>query len=212
MKRLKDLLDSYEGDMRSREALGMPILTYSNWAKHEAKKLKKEARAYGIRKESMKEGCGDHGLNSLKLPTSYNTSIAVEITKELYIPSKTGIRKRKAKRQEINEWRLAKRVRPGLFIPNTQVICMVDCDENENNDSADDDVEFFIGTVRTIVDGYVKVHLTGLAKKDDIWLEQDSDHLFLDGGLTDPPESNNATPKGGGSQKMKKVHKYYLIN
>ena len=209
MKRLKDLLDSYEGDMRSREELGMPILTYSNWAKHEAKKLKKEARAYGIRKESMKEGGGEHGLNSLKLPTSYNTSIAVEITKELYIPSKTCIRKRKAKRQEINEWRLAKRVRPGLFVPNTQVICMVDCDENddENNDSADDDVEFFIGTIRTIVDGYVKVHLTGLAKKDDMWLEQDSDHLFLDGGLTDPPESLNNNGAKGGNQKMKKVLK-----
>ena len=176
MKRLKDLLDSYEGDMLSREALCMPILTYSNWAKHEAKKLKKDARAYGIRKESMKEG-GEHGLNSLVLPTSYNASIAVEITKELYISSKKC--KRKAKRQEINEWRLAKRVRPGLFIPNTPVICMFDCEENNDENyysSSDDDVEFFIGTVRTIVDGYVKVHLTGLAKKDDIWLEQDSDH------------------------------------
>lgn len=205
MKRLKDLLDSYESDMRSRETLGMPILIYSHWAKHEAMKLKKEARAYGIRKESMKEGGGDHGQNLFKLPTLYNTSVGVEITKELYIPSKTCIRKRKAKRQEINEWRLAKRVRPGLFTPNTQVICMVDCDEN--NESSDDDVEFFIGTIRTVVDGYAKVHLTGLAKKDDMWLELNSDHLFLDGGLTDSPESNNAVTKNVGNQKMKKVHK-----
>jgi hypothetical protein len=40
-----------------------------------------------------------------------------------------------------------------------------------------------------------------LGKKDDMWLEQESTHLFLDGGLIDPP------PTKGRSQKMKKIMK-----
>ena len=83
---------------------------------------------------------------------------------------------------------------------------MVDCQQND--DFLSDDHEFFIGTIVKFVDGYVKIHLTGLGKKDDMWLEQDSDHLFLDGGLTVPPPDNenveitSNTPKGR-NQKMK---------
>lgn len=49
---------------------------------------------------------------------------------------------------------------------------------------SNDDFEFFIGTIVKVVDEYVKVHLIGLGKKDDIWFERDSCHLFIDGGLT----------------------------
>jgi len=205
MKRLKCLLDSYEREMQLRETVGMPQLTYSNWAKHEAKRLKKDWRACANKKYTMNER--EHGLNPLKLPTSYNTSIAVEITKETFIAPKKC--KRKSRRQEINEWRLAKRVKSGHFVPNAQVICMVDCQENDGY-SSDDDYEFFIGTVVKAVDGYVKIHLTGLGKKDDVWLEQDSDHLFLDGGLTNPPPDNEKVESTvnaakGRNQKMKKI-------
>ncbi len=195
MKRLKSLLDSYEGDMRHRVTMGMSELTYSNWAKQEAKRLKKDCRSCANKSDSTNEQ--EHGLDPLKLTSSYNSSIAVEITKETFLSHKC---KRKSRRQEINEWRLAKRVKPGLFVLNAQVICMVDCQENDG-DSPDDDYEFFIGTIVKSVEGYVKIHLTGLGKKDDIWLEQASDHLFLDGGLTDPP------PAKGRNQKMMKIMK-----
>ena len=200
MNRLKSLLDSYESDMRYRVAAGMSELTYSNWAKHEAKRLKKDCRSCAIKKDSTNEQ--ENCLNPLKLTSSYNSSIAVEITKETFLSPKNC--KRKSRKQEINEWRLAKRVKPGLFVLNAQVICMVDCQENDG-DSSDDDYEFFIGTIVKFVDGYVKIHLTGLGKKDDMWFEQESTHLFLDGGLTDPP------PGKGMNQKMKKIMKFQSL-
>ena len=57
--------------------------------------------------------------------------------------------------------------------------------------STDRNYELFIGNVVKIVDGHVKVHFIGPGKKDYLWFEQDSDHLFLDRGLTDPPTTNN---------------------
>ena len=85
--------------------------------------------------------------------------------------------KRKSyKREEVNEWRLAKRARPGAFTSNTNVICLIECED----DDSEKDHEFFIGTIVKEVDGHVKVHLSGLGRKDDIWLEQDSENLLLD--------------------------------
>mmetsp|Transcript_12157 Transcript_12157/g.26515 ORF Transcript_12157/g.26515 Transcript_12157/m.26515 type:complete len:695 (-) Transcript_12157:213-2297(-) len=185
MKRLKSLLDSYENDMCYRESMGLPPLTYSIWAKHEAKRIKKEVRVCANKKVL---GNGDHGYNPLKLPTALNASIAIEIRKESVTPKKKSKRKSFV-RQEFNEWRIAKRVRPGLLVPATQVLCMVEC-EDVDAPSFDHDCEFFIGTIVKLVDGYVKVHLIGLGKKNDLWYEQDSDYLFLDCGLTDSPASD----------------------
>merc|ERR1712194_93140 len=175
MKRLKSLLDSYDKDMCYREAMELPKLSYSNWAKQEAKRAKKETRGCDKKQVFLK---GGPELNSFSIPTSFNESIAIEVTKEL-VTSKKNNKRKPFRREEFNEWRLAKRVRPRLFVPNTRVICMAECE--------DSNTEFFIGTVVKLVDGHVKVHLNGLGKKDDSWFEQDSDHLFLDGGLTDPP-------------------------
>ena len=190
MNRLKMLLDSYEKDMCYRESVGLAKLTYSNWAKHEAKRCMKEMKACANRK--IGAGIGEYGsiLKYLNLPISLNSGIAVEVTKE----SLTLVRKSKRKsfrRQELNEWRFAKRVRPGLFVPSTKVICLVEC-QDIGFTSSSDDFEFFIGTIVKLVDGHVKVHFIGLGKKDDLWLEQSSDHLFLDGGPADPP----TTPEG----------------
>jgi len=181
MKRLKALLDDYERDMCFREATGMPKLTYSSWAKHEAKRLKKECTKRGADKEH---------IFSLDLPTTYNKSIAVEVTRESIIPKKSG---RKLKREEFNEWRLAKKVRPGAFVLNADVICLISCFDSDGRKGSNDDqdYEFFFGTIVKVFDGYVKVHFAGLNRQDDQWFEQDSDYLFLDGGLTDPPTSDD---------------------
>mmetsp|Transcript_6209 Transcript_6209/g.11097 ORF Transcript_6209/g.11097 Transcript_6209/m.11097 type:complete len:220 (+) Transcript_6209:1588-2247(+) len=191
MKRLKFLLDSYEKDACYRETMGLPQLTYSNWAKHEAKRVKKEMRGCENKQILLNEG--GHGLNSMNIPTALNASIAIEITKE----SVTSRKKKKRKtfrRQEFNEWRVAKRVKPGLYVQNTQVICMIECGDVDHPTS-NNEFEFFIGTIVKLVDGHVKIHLVGLGKKDDLWFEQGSDHLFLDGGLTDPPSSGNENDK-----------------
>ena len=117
--------------------------------------------------------------------------------------------KRKSyKREEVNEWRLAKRARPGAFTSNTNVICLIECED----DDSEKDHEFFIGTIVKEVDGHVKVHLSGLGRKDDIWLEQDSENLLLDAGATDPPplsdddDSENETLSKAASRKDKQQH------
>jgi len=175
MKRLKSLLGSYEKEVCYRESIGLAKWSYSSWAKQEAKRAKKEMRGCVSRKTLSNNGGPE--LNTLNIPSTFNQSIAIEITKEVVTSTKSNKRK-SFKKQQFNEWRLAKRARPSHFVPNTRVICMTNCS---------DSTEFFIGTVVKLVDGHVKVHLNGLGKKEDSWFEQGSDHLFLDGGLTDPP-------------------------
>ena len=208
MKRLKSLLDDYDRDMLCREALGQPDMTYSNWAKHEARRLKKEMRSVANKKATTTDG---YISDSLHLPTAFGKSIAVEVTKEMT----TKTKRKSYKREEVNEWRLAKRSRPGAFTPNTNVICLVECEEDESEES----YEFFIGTIVKEVDGHVKVHFTGLGRKDDIWFEQDSENLLLDAGATDPPplsdddDSENETlskvaSKKDKQQQFKKKRRY----
>lgn len=182
MKRLKFLLESYDKDMCYRETMGLPKFSYSNWAKDEAKRAKECIRVRDDSQDLSSKGEPDLDLSSVSTPL--NKSIAIEITKQLVTPKKNNKRK-SFRRQERDEWRLAKRVRPGLFVPNTRVIVRFmsnpDCARNGSG------AEFFIGTVVKLVDNHVKVHLNGLGKKEDAWFKQSSDHLFLDGGLTDPP-------------------------
>lgn len=184
MKRLKSLVESYEKDTCYRESIGLPKLSYTAWAKHEAKRIKKDQNKKSNGKEE------ESALDALELPTAYNKSISVEVTKEIVISKKSG---RKFKREECNEWRLAKRARPGAFVQNADVICLITCDDtNGGSDVADGkEYEFFIGNVVKVSDGYVRVHFTGLAKKEDQWFEQDSEHLFLDGGETEAPLSDD---------------------
>jgi hypothetical protein len=181
MKRLKQLHDDYERDMYFRESNGLPKLTYSVWAKHEANRIKKENNKRGVEQDN------DSGP---QFPTAYNQSIVVEITRETVTPKKNG---RKLKREEFNEWRLAKRARPSAFVFNANIICYIECDTSyDTNDSNKaKDHEFLIGTVVKVLDGFVKVHFIGLNRRDDQWFEQDSEHLFIDGGLTEPLEYEN---------------------
>ena len=41
--------------------------------------------------------------------------------------------------------------------------------EDADDSLSNDDFEFFIGTIVKVVDEYVKVHLIGLGKKDNIF-------------------------------------------
>ena len=195
MDRVKSLLDSYEMDMHYRQLKGMMVLTYSNWAKQEAKRLKKLQRDSSVHKQ---QNIANNGLNELMLSTVKkinNSSFAVEITNETYTTLLSKKSKKKRQLISTNEWRLAKRVRPSQFVPSTSVICMVECeneDDSSTSSSAQNDnneFEFFIGTIVKLVDGYVKVHFVGLTKKDDLWFEQSSDRIFVDGGITDHPLS-----------------------
>lgn len=204
MDRVKSLLDSYDKEMYHRELKGMAGLTYSNWATQEAKRLKKKQRdSSNIHKQQDLLSNGMNGLVTSTMKKINKTSFAVEITNETYTTLLT--KKSKKKRQLIssNEWRLAKRVRPSLFVPSTSVICMVECEDEDESlslaQSDDNEFEFFMGTIIKLVDGFVKVHFVGLTKKDDLWFEQSSDRLFLDGGITGSLSS--AVKKNDGKRK-----------
>lgn len=204
MDRVKSLLDSYDKDMYYRKLKGMAEITYSNWAKQEAKRLKKKQRdTTTIHKQQELLNNGMNGLVTSTMKKINNTSFAVEITNETYTTLLTKTNKKKRQLISSNEWRLAKRVRPSLLVPSTSVICMVECeDEDDSLSSAQSDeneFEFFIGTIVKLVDGFVKVHFVGLTKKDDLWFEQSSDRLFLDGGITGSLSS--AVKKNDGKRK-----------
>jgi hypothetical protein len=214
MDRVRSLLESYEKDMHYRELKGMTELTYSNWAKQEAKRLKKKQRESTSSTNNKQQDLTSKGMNTLTLSTMKkinNTSFAVEITNETYTTLLTKKSKKKRQLISTNEWRVAKRGRPGLFVPSTSVICMVECDDEvddyETSSSSpaaqndDNEFEFFIGTIVKVVDGYVKVHFVGLTKKDDLWFEQSSDRIFLDGGVTKNLPSLAGNEKAGKRKK-----------
>merc|ERR1719401_1007878 len=119
MKRLKSLLQSYEKEICYRESMGLSKWSYSTWAKQEAKRAKKGIRGCDSKHILLNKGGPD--LNSLRIPTSFNESIAIEITKE-FVTSRKNSKRKSFQKQELNEWRLAKRARPGYFVPNTRVI------------------------------------------------------------------------------------------
>lgn len=196
MKRLKSLLHDYEKDMLCREVLGQPDMTYTSWAKQEARRLKKEMRSLANQKSTAVDG---YSSDSVQLPKAFGKCITVEVTREMNTNKKN---KRKSyKKEEVNEWRLAKRARPGAFTPNTNVICLVECEEDESADG----YEFFIGTIVKQVDGHVKVHFTGLGRKDDVWFEQDSENLLLDAGATDPPPLSDDDDNDSENETLSKI-------
>lgn len=100
-------------------------------------------------------------------------------------------------------WHLAKPGGRKSLRPPARVLCImpaaVDLDQVDkynssrsrrrgNNDSflSDDEIEedeqCFAGVISEVRDDYVRVHLDGLARKDDVWMSIDSPKLFLDGG------------------------------
>ena len=103
------------------------------------------------------------------------------------------------------------RAKPAVFVPETDVICLVSCNDSNVSEtilkSSAKEYEFFVGTIVKALDGHVKVHFSGLAKKDDVWFEQDSPHLFLDGGRTDPPSSDDDESKTNPKSTNGMMHK-----
>merc|ERR1712232_1212945 len=91
------------------------------------------------------------------------------------------------------------KVRRDLFIRNTSVLCIQNCEKDDNNDDVDDDdsvqsKSFFWGKITEVVDDHVRVRFHGMLKDADVWMTRDSDNLFLDGGPEEPPVKK-AKPK-----------------
>ena len=90
-------------------------------------------------------------------------------------------------------WHLAKPIRrkPGIALED-RVLCMLpgsttslkdvlDSDDEEELKPPDDE-QCFAGTVTEIDDNHVRIHLNGLPRSEDVWMDVSSSKLFLDGG------------------------------
>ena len=182
MDRVKSLLDEYDKEICVRASVGKPEVTYTQWAKQEAKRRKCE-------EANAKDDGSEEGGGSLVLPTKLNATIAVEVTKEQITRKPKNSKKRSVKKLEVEEWRLAKRARPSAFVTGSDVICAIESSDDRS------DFETFLGVIVKQVDGYVRVHLRGLAKTEDLWLEQDSPNLLLDAGVM--PKENSRLNEAG---------------
>merc|ERR1712150_276514 len=88
------------------------------------------------------------------------------------------------------EWRLAKplttnnsRKKKEQITLETKVLCLLPGKIIGNDDGEDEeDEQCFEGVVKEMSDGHCRVHFAGLKKEEDVWIELNSNKLFLDGG------------------------------
>lgn len=165
MSRFESLLKLYEDGMRKR--IGPP-LTYSEWAKEYIRSKRRKLRKV-VEPQSVDEGASKRSKGQI-----------VEIMKlHAGKSSDQGRTSRKKKAVVTEEFKRALPIRFAHLAPNVKVICLLECD---------DGVEcYFSGVITDVVENHAKVHFTGSAKSEDIWLTVDSGQLFLDGGTVDSP-------------------------
>jgi len=218
MNRYKTLFDAYENDMIEASKNGSSGMTYSEWAKQERTK-RNELRDQ--EEQSLSKEDHDKALCEPVLPkVSYNKGIVVEAMKSA--PRRCGStvtpKKRSTKptkKKQIEDWRMALKVRASTFTPQTPVLCFIPCELDIGNidgtiNSGKESEKFFCGTITQVVEGHARIHFAGTTRKEDIWLPTNSPRMFLDGGPEDPPHTkNNAKTPGkrrvesSGSQKKK---------
>jgi JmjC domain, hydroxylase len=132
----------------------------------------------------------------------------------------TGGKTKRGKGEDI--WHLAKPIgRKGIEL-NTRILCLIsqvnpqsilddDSDssservdqqrrgrrrnDNNNRDDCDDQEHCFAGTAVEVSDGYVRIHLDGLPRSDDLWVAQFSLKLFLDGGRWEEEHQATGIPE-----------------
>jgi jumonji domain-containing protein 2 len=94
-------------------------------------------------------------------------------------------------------WHLAKPILGKKSLqPSQRVLCIIPALVNENsvresrNSSEEvEDEECFAGSIVELHNGYARIRLDGLGKKEDVWMEVGGPKLFLDGGRWENDES-----------------------
>lgn len=191
MARFKHLLKRYDADMVAADGDGIPRISYSEWAKLEAIRRKQ-----GDAEEQSGRDIEENG--NTESPKMSKKGMVVEVLRsaprrnvDVQSPKKKSPKK---KRTEKEDWRLALRAKSALFTPQTQVLCFLDCDDDEYGRKE----KCFTGVIAQVVEGHARIHFAGLHRKEDIWMPINSPKLFLDGGPENPPE------KGKLSTQVKK--------
>jgi jumonji domain-containing protein 2 len=110
--------------------------------------------------------------------------------------SPSSVKKRKV---EQDVWHLAKPITRKALEVQARVLCLIPATRkshhirdscNDDSDSSDsrkeeeeeEDEQCFAGSIVEIAEGYARIHLDGLPKTEDIWMQLSSPKLFLDGG------------------------------
>eukprot|EP00586_Coscinodiscus_wailesii_P019096 CAMPEP_0172517894 /NCGR_PEP_ID=MMETSP1066-20121228/288795_1 /TAXON_ID=671091 /ORGANISM="Coscinodiscus wailesii, Strain CCMP2513" /LENGTH=705 /DNA_ID=CAMNT_0013300105 /DNA_START=102 /DNA_END=2216 /DNA_ORIENTATION=+ len=153
MNRIHTLLQQYE------EAADKDTqITYTKWAKSEAKKRKEKLNTL-------------LAIDSHKKPTSYKEGILVEVLsvapKRSMSQASPKKRKSSPNKRKKATWRIALTVKPSLYQKATKVLCRLPSDDTDNTDEEHE--KFFSGSIKEIIDGYARVHFPGANKNEDVW-------------------------------------------
>jgi jumonji domain-containing protein 2 len=181
MEYFEKLLHRYEEDVATASKLGFPQLSYRQWTMMQASRNKVE------------EGKMNVDLNHNVLTTTEQVVedqrkarrkkvFVVEITRPAVAneaaATVTSKRKRRKKVQEVDEWRRAVPADQRSLQVHARVLVLLPGRVGEQESE-----ECFRGVITQVADGSVRVHLTGLSKREDVWISRDSPKIFLDGGI-----------------------------
>lgn len=90
----------------------------------------------------------------------------------------TSERKKCTKMQEVEEWRRAVPADPKSLQAHARVLVLVPGKVEEQETE-----ECFRGEIRQVANGSIRVHFTGLPKREDVWISRNSPKIFLDWGI-----------------------------
>lgn len=188
MRRFKSLLDQYENDALMTNG---PKLSYSQWAKEFIKRKRKRAS----------QNSGDMDIENDTNSGGKIKPFTVEVMKlssrryhrDVDSTNKENSKRVKGKGKkliEMEEYHIAIPMKASNMKPQTQVICLLD---------TDNDIEcYFAGVIVDVVEKHAKIHFAGSTRNEDVWLTINSGKLFLDGGVASNPSCEDKTKIGKG--------------
>jgi hypothetical protein len=82
--------------------------------------------------------------------------------------------------QPKEEWRIAKPGSARSLTVERKVLVLLPGKEVGVDE---DEEQCFVGEIVEVADGCCRVHFAGLTREEDVWIQQDSPKIFLDGGI-----------------------------
>ena len=68
-----------------------------------------------------------------------------------------------------------------------------------SDDEEEEDEQCFVGQIMEISDNYIRVHIDGLPRTDDVWMHLDDNKVYADGGRWDDDDDENSQDETGRS-------------
>lgn len=173
MHRFKTLLDLYENDVFD---LNGTKPSYTEWAKDHIRRKKKRP-------------CNEEEKIDATLKSRKRKGFTVEVMKLSHRrdsgAKSKSVSKKKTKGKALKEiksesFHLAMPMSAAQMKPRTKVICLLDTDNDFQC--------YFAGIIVDVVEDYAKIHFAGSVRSEDVWMPIESGTLFVDGGVSDPPD------------------------